>query len=1587
MKVKYILVVFLILLQFKAIAQPACGTCALPVCKIYGPVTGSSLGDAASKTKTELTSNPLGFGIDLNYDAMLGMAMPLTGSTPKNWTYCYKFNISNNNTTLGLKLGLKGMNGNPLAVAHLYKESESVCNSLVEIPSTRTKVDASSFFNPEWDGLASGNYKVCIDYSLLTSSDVISTIYLGYYTYSSSTPPATLPCGTVGFDWRNSGSQPKPTNSQLTTCIDKDFSLKADEITDATQYIAPGFDLDDIIGDLNLTKLEIDEGGTGTYLSIPVTSTTYKYCSPGLIYKLRLTGNVNTGGSGVVSLVDHATGDDLYVGPFTSGMEITLAPGKIKGTATFSGPGVSNYKLDAPTAGATTFLGSGYGVFNPFKAGNGPHKIRYDWDNGSGPCGFSEITVTVSGCTQPVCQPVDFELYDVSDLTAKHTGNSFTCSSPVVYLAPKDFISTYTGGALGNPDPSWPFPVMSIDITATSGTLTNLNLNIYDAVTGALVETNSASATVYHFFSKPNGYTISLDKTNSNSGTYTYNVYDVMTGAVIGTGTLTVTGGVESSKSAVIKPTNFNGGFTCATCGTGALIQGIAPQYLDEIGIGTFDPKKAGNGSHDIIYTWDNELSGSKHCIGTKTITVNVTGGPSGTASIGDICQGTSPALISIPAASLTGTPTTFSIDWDATANTAGLRDIVDTTIAASSFKLSKTIAAGNYSGKFSVKNSAGCSSTPVAITIKVMSNPTISPITAEICVDASISLSGSGGSGTPNATPWSQENSKVLMSGSGTSRSFKGITAGDCYVVYKDDKGCTDTVTIKVNGNPTLTATPTSILVGGTSSVSVSGGSGPGALLNTWKTLSNTANILSGVTGNTQPITVTGVATGNEDIIYTDNKGCDDTVTIVVSILGCNTIIKITPDQTWCQGIDPNALEFSTIETATDGISFVVFPAASKPVNAAAVYTTGVTFTKKTPLSGKVLLDLPTLGSTISGALPVVLAGEYYIYAILTSPNTTSCRSNAEIKVTIKDSIIPVITSGIVASNATTFTWSDIPSASKFGVDTARLVNPVMPFPWKSANDISNTTAGTGNTFTFSGIPLGQTAHIKITPLDNSSNKLACSNSAISSILNPKCPNPPVLEPLITPDTVCVGQSLDKLIGKISSTSVLVNFKWFSSTDSLNWSPISLPSTDYDTISTTLFKEQTLEIKNSKISMNNSFIRLIGYDKATGQCSDTTLPVKILVNKIPDASLSISPDPAKLCVGDPKPIEVTFQGTNGLEPYRFDFKLDGALKDTTSSSPDGKVLFSFNTVNPIEDSTFILDSITDKNGCTARFTGKKVKLEVIPLPLLGFQADKTIGCYPLEVIFTDTSASTLPNTNVEWDFGNGDLDNKSLGVVKYVFQKSGDYTIKFKSTINGCWDTMIKTNYIHVKDRPEAQFSPKKTNISLIDPEIQFVNSSSSNSIYYKWIFGDGSPVSNLVNPKHIYIGDGSNGLPNPGNYTVELYAYINQDCWDSTSTIITIDDEQIYYIPNTFTPNGDEKNNTFQPVFTSGYDAQNYHFFVYNRWGELIFESNNPAIGWDGTYGNKLLGNDTYSWKLQFKEKMTEKEHFLTGHVNLFK
>ena len=84
-----------------------------------------------------------------------------------------------------------------------------------------------------------------------------------------------------------------------------------------------------------------------------------------------------------------------------------------------------------------------------------------------------------------------------------------------------------------------------------------------------------------------------------------------------------------------------------------------------------------------------------------------------------------------------------------------------------------------------------------------------------------------------------------------------------------------------------------------------------------------------------------------------------------------------------------------------------------------------------------------------------------------------------------------------------------------------------------------------------------------------------------------------------------------------------------------------------------------------------------------------------------------------------------------------------------------------------------------------------------------------------------------------------------------------------------------------------------------------------------------------------------------------------------------------EIFYVPNTFTPDGDGYNQVFKPIFSTGYDPYNFQMLIFNRWGEIVFETYDVNIGWDGSYGDKGLDvqDGTYIYKISFKNPVIDK------------
>jgi len=196
--------------------------------------------------------------------------------------------------------------------------------------------------------------------------------------------------------------------------------------------------------------------------------------------------------------------------------------------------------------------------------------------------------------------------------------------------------------------------------------------------------------------------------------------------------------------------------------------------------------------------------------------------------------------------------------------------------------------------------------------------------------------------------------------------------------------------------------------------------------------------------------------------------------------------------------------------------------------------------------------------------------------------------------------------------------------------------------------------------------------------------------------------------------------------------------------------------------------------------------------------------------------------------------------------------------------------------------------------------------------------------------------------------------------------------------TAGGCDSTAILN--LSISPIPLTSFIPS---ISLFteSPQLVAFTNTSVGAATYSWDFGDGA-FSSEDNPEHLYA-ENSNGQ------TITLVAVSSEGCIGTYQVSIEFEEGLIFYIPNTFTPDQDEHNQTFRPIFTSGFDPYNYEMLIFNRWGEIIFETHDVTYGWDGTYSftNSTCQDGVYSYKITFKNPVLDERKVVCGNLILLK
>ena len=306
----------------------------------------------------------------------------------------------------------------------------------------------------------------------------------------------------------------------------------------------------------------------------------------------------------------------------------------------------------------------------------------------------------------------------------------------------------------------------------------------------------------------------------------------------------------------------------------------------------------------------------------------------------------------------------------------------------------------------------------------------------------------------------------------------------------------------------------------------------------------------------------------------------------------------------------------------------------------------------------------------------------------------------------------------------------------------------------------------------------------------------------------------------------------------------------------------------------------------------------------------------------------------------DSSDVLVTFNGTGGIN-YLWDFG-DG----TTGSGISTNHHYS-------QAGNYIITLLVKDSICSF---SDSVSQEVIVRPSVRALINTNqvlFGCAPQTIRFSNAFPST---GNYLWDLGDNTYSN--LKIVEHDYIYPGFYTISLTVSDSASCNMEDKAVYnLKVYEKPKAGFTFIQNNHSLYT-EVDFFNNSSVNSAFYLWDFADSTFESSAGPVNHKYY--------KRGNYNVCLNVTTIEGCADISCENLIVENEETIYIPSSFSPNGDGKNDFFKIYFTGLLELE---IIIYDRWGVKLFESNTLDGSWDGSYNGEPVLQDIYVYKLTAK------------------
>jgi gliding motility-associated-like protein len=577
-----------------------------------------------------------------------------------------------------------------------------------------------------------------------------------------------------------------------------------------------------------------------------------------------------------------------------------------------------------------------------------------------------------------------------------------------------------------------------------------------------------------------------------------------------------------------------------------------------------------------------------------------------------------------------------------------------------------------------------------------------------------------------------------------------------------------------------------------------------------------------------------------------------------------------------------------------------------------------------------------PTLTLTNSTALPIT-----YIYTVSTTllTNFGACPTTDQISVTIHP--IPTMTSpelGVICSGIP-LNFPLTSNVTSVNYSWLAAINPDVT----GASTTSAITNPTINNTLINSTLIPQTVDYTITP---SSNPGACLGSpqTVAISVNPS-------STMTSPSTevLCSGETLN-----FSLTSNLPSsYSWLAASSATIIGETTTPTVS-PTINNTLVNTTTT---------NQNVIYTITPTTTADACVGQAQAVTVTVNASPILTCPLN---GVIC----SETQLNFPLTSNT-PSAFSWvaatnsNINGAsINPIISSIIDNTLINS--SLGP-QNIVYTITSTTLADACIGI---EPVTITVNPKPVLLITTDQEM-CSG-DIVQIDVSGGTI----YQWGISPVVSNSSSNQNLVSPSQTSTYEVIGFN--IYTCSDTV--ESIVTVNPNPIADFSVDRTLLTSDDPTITITNNSSG-GVSNIWDFGDDNQLENNLN-----MIDYSYPF-SEGDYLIELLVISVDGCLDSIEHLIQIKGDDIYYVPNSFTPDGDEFNNSFLPIFTTGFDPANYEFTIYNRWGEIIFVSKNHLTAWDGTFNNKLCKEGLYPFTIKYKNPDIDRFKIISGHINLLR